>query len=291
MVIKLIELVNNFYRDEVDNLNAFGEFCCFGNYDAMNIKGFNIANNSPKGGWEITNEATMNRLDGTCDSRNILCYGKDDDKDKAFWKAAEGSAVLFVTMIKLGYEKAEILVYQKNLVDIINKVESTIAYQSSSHCEIVAIKHTNSHKEGMAYIQHLQEIMKEIQIQVVKMYTIFAVRESRLENVAGIEEELVDCKLKAVMKDWESLDEFLKSLYGRLQTDGGKEQCKVEVYKTLGGSDILIELRNVSLTKLLTCYKMGELLTHSNKLYGSTFYNVESEILSKERRIPWSNGS
>lgn len=289
MIIRLIELVNNFYKDtnpgNEETTKSLGEFCCFGYYDAMDIKKCESTDGEHKRSWEIVNEAVLKRLDGTCDSRIILCYGNDDDKDEKFWKCAETSPFLFVTMVRLGDGETGMLEYQRQLMDKMNEEENVIAYYSDSHCEMVVVRHTDRYEEGMKHVHVLQDKMEHVQMKIVKLYTISTVREDMLEHVDQMQEEVVSCRMRAVVKDKLFLKEFLEELRKKLKDTG----LKMKVYETLGGSDVSIEIKGVSLRKLLACYKMGELLTHSNEIYGKAFYNVESEIFSEEWRIPWDN--
>lgn len=289
MVIRLIEMVNNFYKDNNpgsgEPTKVLGEFCCFGYYDAMDIKKYVNVDGRYKESWEIVNEAVLKRLDGTCDSRIILCYGNDDAKDEKFWKDAPMSPFLFVTMVRLGDGKDGMLEYQRQLMDKMNEEENVIAYYSNSHCEIVVLRHTNHYKEGMEHVHDLQDKMENVQMKIVKLYTISAVREDMLGHIDQIQEELVSCRMRAVVKD----KSFLKEFLGKLGKELSIDEREMMAYETLGGSDVSIEIKSVSLGKLLACYKMGEILTHSNKMYGKVFYNVESEIFSEEWVIPWHN--
>ena len=62
------------------------------------------------------------------------------------------------------------------------------------------------------------------------------------------------------------------------------EKFGVKFYQTLGNSDCLIEISQVPIKQMLRCYKMGELLTHTNKFYKDAFFNVESQFLFMEKR-------
>ena len=195
------------------------------------------------------------------------------------------SPFLFVTMVRLGDGENGMLEYQRQLMDKMNGEENVIAYLSNSHCEIVVVRHTDRYEEGMKHVHDLQDKMEHVQMKIVKLYTISAVRENMLGDVDQLNEELVSCRMRAVVKDKSFLKGFLEELRNKLEDTGSK----MKTYETLGASDVFMELENVSLRKLLACYKMGELLTHSNEMYGKAFYNIESEIFSEEWRIPWDN--
>lgn len=299
MTIRLVELINSFYRDEVDESDKkdkpMGKYCCFGYFDAMDVEIVRNIGNGRKDNWEILNEASVKRLNGMCNSTNVLCLTRDDSKDENFWEFAEGYPFLFVTMIRIAKESKKDSEYQKNFMDKINNEDDTIAYYSSSHCEVIVMKCSKGYKSGAVYVHGLRSTLNDLNMKIVKMYTIFSIREAELQRgeeiASGIEDQPVHCRMRGVVKEPHLLVSFINTLHNKLKLDGNESSGSIEVYKTLGGNDVLIEINDVQLSRLLSCYRAGELLTHSNKLYGNTFYNVETEILDKECRVEWSNGS
>ena len=77
---------------------------------------------------------------------------------------------------------------------------------------------------------------------------------------------------------------YINKLKKALKWENNKEDLEIKCFKTLGNSDLLIEIPKVSLKKLLKCYKMGEVLTHTDEDYQKAFFNIASSILSTEER-------
>lgn len=91
------------------------------------------------------------------------------------------------------------------------------------------------------------------------MYSIFSVREEVLKAKAElpnkIASEEVGVRLRIMIKKDREMGAFLQELWEILFKD--------------------------EMQKLLSCYSMGSLLTHTNEQFGKAVYNIETEILIK----------
>ena len=84
------------------------------------------------------------------------------------------------------------------------------------------------------------------------------------------------------MKNKQEALRFLNRLGESLAEDD--QIVKSKIYDILGEQDLLFDMNNVPLEKILPFYAMGEYMSHSNEHYKKAFYNVESRFIL-ERRI------
>ncbi len=273
MIIRRIQLKNNLYMDngQVNNKSEpLGEYCVFGYFDAMNIS---QKYEGQEGAWEILSEGVIDEMDGSCAVRSLLCVSKDQEKDAAFWGDEVVLPLLFISIIRLKepIDSSDLI----GRMDTLNQSDDKMAYFSYEHSELIVFMKTKSYSDGYSFSQKLHE-----SFQIYKMYTIFSVKEAALESYdvieRGIINERVDCRLRAIVKDWSLVSEMKEKLENALEVSG------ISARRMLGNTDVLLEINNVSLPKLLVHYKMNELLTHSNPEYQRAFYNVETEILLAE---------
>lgn len=288
MIIRLMQFINNFYKDAQENschtqgTPELGAYCSFGYFDAFQTSITSKIENRRNDIWNILKDATLEQLDETCSRRNLICGIKDDNKDITFWVEAKNCLFLFITMIRLKnpYENIESL---ENSVGIINNESDAIAYYSNDHCELVVAKFCNNYKIGVEHVMNLRREMS-----VLKMYTIFSVREDILANATNCDqinkEERINCRLTSVVKSQAEAEKFIEKLYNLLSNNGQDQEMSVTQYNTFGGSDMLIDIHNVIFAKILECYstKQKGLLTHFNNDYSEAFYNIETEFLLRE---------
>lgn len=273
MIIRRIQLKNNLYMDHgqvKDKSEPLGEYCVFGYFDAMNIS---QEYEGQEGAWEVLSRGVIDEMDGSCAVRSLLCVSRDQEKDASFWKGKVTLPLLFVSIIRLKepIDSSDLI----ERMDMLNQSDYKMAYFSYEHSELIVFMKTRSYSEGYFFSQELHK-----NFQIYKMYTIFSVKEAALNSYDAIKsdiiDESVDCRLRAIVKDWCLVNEMKERLENVL------EGAKISARRMLGNTDVLLEINNVSLPKLLVHYKMNELLTHSNPEYQKVFYNVETEILLAE---------
>lgn len=276
MVIRRIQLKNNLYLDKrqgkgSNNAKPLGEYCVFGYFDAMSI---DRKDEGRSGVWQVLSEGIIREIDGSCSVRNLLCVSEDKEKDKRFWQN-DSCPLLFVSVIRLKEPIESTAVKEK--MDELNQRETSMAYFSYEHSELIAFFKTNQYSDEHGFCRKLHEMF-----QIYKMYTIFSIKEKTLESYNVINEEIiderVDCRLRAIVKDWNKIHEMKEKLGDALEEETGFRPSISERHM-IGNTDVLFEINDVSIQKLLTCYKMNELLTHSNPYYQEVFYNIETEIL------------
>ena len=275
MVIRRIQLKNNLYLDGgSNNSGPLGEYCVFGYFDAMSI---DRRDERELGAWKVLSEGVIGEIDGSCSVRSLLCVSGDEEKDKLFWQADMQTVsypLLFVSIIRLKEPIESIAVKKK--MDELNQSEKGMAYFSYEHSELIAFFKTNKYSDGHKFCKILHEMF-----QIYKMYTIFSVKEQTLDSYDIIKKEIieekVDCRLRAIVKDWSKIHRMKEKLEDALAEEP-RIKPMISERHMMGNADVLFEVNNVSIQKLLTCYKTNELLTHSNSYYQEVFYNIETEI-------------
>lgn len=217
------------------------------------------------------NEKIVEKLNGDYNIRNVVCVTYDDTKDDAFWEEAERMPFLFVSLVNISHVESNMI---EKLLRYNNNQPHVMAYYTYDYSEIAVISVAESYKQGFRRVPLLFNKMK-----IFKMYTVFAVREDILDDCKNVHEESIDCRLYAAVKNWDKIIEFKRKLAKDLE----KEENDIKIYDTLGNIDCLIEIPQVSIKKMLCCYKMGRLLTHTDECYEKTFFNIESQFLVGER--------
>lgn len=280
MELRIIQMINNFYKDQMesdDDKSCLGEYCAFGYFDALHIGDpiEYISNNSI---WKCFSELTIKEFSGDNSRRVLPCLIENkNNADEKFWNKAKTLPFLFISMIRTKRNNS-IEAWINNKIEKVNRdAESkkpSIAYLTNNHSEIVVIHADNSYIEGMKYLRELNE-----NDNVLKKYTIFAAQEDALdidgELYKSIESDKIRCHLEGVVKNWKNINEFRSELSNELKMD----EKKICTGNILGSKDILIEIPEVNIKDIIRLYKMGNLLTHSNKRYFcKTFYNLETKF-------------
>lgn len=277
MILRMIQIINNFYRDNTNQSNeSLGEYCAFGCYDALHIcdrAEYGKENNHSI--REIINDSVMNaKTDWKCNSYFIPCITKDEKTDEDFWKNAETLPFLFFSLLRTKKTEASTDNNNKKLKPK-DSTDPVMTYLTTEHSELAVFYATDSYSRGMKYISDLNRMEN-----ILKKYTIFATREDALNKNTEIyekmkNEEIVECQLDAVVKNWRKVDSFIARLKEELNINNDIIKKRI----LLGSKDISIRIPKVNLKDLLCLYKMGSLLTHSNKEFGDTFFNIETQFL------------
>ena len=282
MKIRMLRLASNFYKDQTqyppspspigDIQQALGKYCCIGYFDALDIQPIPLKENSKRSIRRELSNVAIKGLDGSYNRKNIICITDQDKKDLEFWEEAEKNPFLFVSMIRTTQDESTEKPNAKSIheiIDGINQKAHSIAYYTYDHSEIVVFI------SGVSYLSNLQRILAYYNtINVFKMYTIAAVQEKDLETCTSFDEEIVKCILRATVKNMPEAQKFLAEFKNFLSP------YVLQCYDTLGDSDLLIEIPSINIAKLLSCYKMGNLLTHTNPFYMKAFFNIETQIFS-----------
>ena len=269
-------MINNYYKDEEDasvtprtiTNTALGEYCSLGHFDALHVELLDCEKEqlNPNVRAKI-NETVVKKFDGRYNTRNVVCVTYDDAGDEEFWKGAGGKPFLFVSLVNIKQIGAQEL---ENLIRSFNRINNVMAYYTYDHSEIAVLRAEESYVHGFKEILCLYDKM-----DIFKMYTVFAIKEDALEECENVCEEVIDCRLFATVKNRGKAGEFKKELANVLQ----KEDTEIKMYQTLGNSDCILEIPQISIKKILYCYKMGRLLTHTNEYYKQAFFNIESQFL------------
>ncbi len=297
--VRVIKLANNFYKDGMDpdepeesgemrQSLGLEEYCCLGYFDALGIQPIDLSDGETnKSIREKVNRIVVEGFDGECNKKNVICITDDGKKDEEFWsgtgKESEGEPwmgasrqpCLFVSLVRLkGSQGSESMLCE--YIGKINKEKDMIAYYTYGHSDIVVLKSGSGYIGGMESILRLYKEM-----EIFKMYSVYAVREEALDTCESINDEMVNCMLSATVKDENKVGAYLKKLEDCLRNYGVPDDFQITPYDTLGNNDCMVEILNVPLKGLLHEYKMNRLLTHTNPMYQKSFFNVESQLFCR----------
>lgn len=277
MTTRVIQMLNNYFKDgenresKPEAQEALGEYCCLGLFDALHIE--LVEKGEGQEGQDVRsriNEGIVGKLQGEYNVRSVVCVTENDAEDEAFWQEAEKMPFLFVSFVNIGREEKR---RPEKLRDAMEKVvaeKHVMAYYTYDHSEIAVIRTAESYLQGFQEVLDLYD-----KVDIFKMYTVFAVREDVLENCERVRDEIISCMLYATVKNQKWVEKYKRELARALC----KKEEEIKIYETLGHSDCLIEILQVSIKKLLCCYKMGRLLTHTNSYYNQAFFNIETQFM------------
>lgn len=277
--IRILQLKNNFYwNNEAKAKEALGEYCVLGYFDAMDITKADKAEVKDFYTWGHLGELTFKRK-STLSCRTLVCVTEQQEEDDAFW-SDKTQILYFITMIRIK-KNASAQDKWRELENKLPKSGNYINYLSYDHSEIIVVTKTNTFSEGSRSVRLIRKIC-----DAVKTYTVFAVREDILQSYEEIQSKLhqekVCCRLHCMVRNYERAEAFRNKLKDHFSSRHENADIVVRKYETFGGYDWLLEMDGVSISSVLECYRMGEMLTHSNEDYVAAFFNVESEILTEE---------
>lgn len=278
--VRILQLKNSFYWNSggTDG-KALGKYCALGYFDALDITSAEKVEVTSFDTWKQLGELTINQ-GNTLNCRTLVCVTEQHEKDKEFWND-KTHVLYFITMVRLN---KSMWVEDKcnEIVSGLPESKNHINYLSYDHSEIIAVTKTNTYSEG---IKNVEQIRKNC--NAVKTYTVFAVEENTLQSYDDIRKKLTEenvcCRLHCMVRDYAKAEDFRKKLEKRFSYRN-ERPIKIRKFETFGGYDWLLEIDSASISSVFECYKMGELLTHSNTSYKEAFFNVESEILIEEEQ-------
>lgn len=261
---------------------ALGEYCCMGHFDALHIEMVEWVEEESENASNIRgkiNQTITEKYNGCYNIKNVVCITSDDEKDVRFWEEAGNMPYLFISLVRMKPSEENSSVKLDCLIQEFNKLDHVMTYYTYDHSEIVIIR------TGKSYIKGFETILAMYnKVSILKMYSIFAVRESELKDCESVEDEIIDCRLNATIKDQRKVAEFETQLRKFFRDENMPGQFRINFYQTLGNCDCLIEISQVPVKRLLSCYRMGNLLTHTNGYYNKAFFNVETQFLLMEKR-------
>lgn len=279
MRIRVLQMINNYYKDEGEEAIIseertkieLGEYCCLGHFDALHIELLKNPKPMNQSAREEINSIVVKKFKGDYNIRNVVCITFDDEKDEKFWNEASSKPFLFISLVNI---KKAIEQNLDKIIQILNSKANVMSYYTYDHSEIAILRTGDSYIKGFEEILSLYDIM-----DVFKMYTVFSIRESVLQECKDVCEETVACRLLATVKNLSEAGVFKRELASAL----GMEDMEIKMYQTFGNCDCILEIPSVSIKRILHCYKMGNLLTHTNGHYKQAFFNVESQFLIEGR--------
>lgn len=291
MKIRVIQLMNNFFRDEngtiLNKEKALGTYCTFGYFDALQVEESRVFPETEESIiWENIEKVAVNTLDGTCNRRNLVCMTDEDEKDETFWEKANQYPYLFISLIRMRHGREDMETMNR-VMEKLSKSKTVIAYFCYNHSELVLAKLEDSYIEGMKFVLSMREKLKSLNI-----HSIFSVREEMIRSEEmlrnKIKDEEVAVQWRLMLKKDQEINGFLQCLWETLFADKiqektkGKKEC-FEKYHTLGSNDMMVRTDRIGMRRLLACYSMGRLLTHTNDQFAKAVYNIQTEILVIKR--------
>jgi len=276
--VRILQLKNNFYWNSggTDG-KALGPYCVLGYFDALDITMADKVEVTSFNTWEQLGKLTFER-DNALSCRTLVCVTEQQEKDETFW-SDETYVLYFITMVRIN-KAAGVKDKWGKIEEELQRSENHINYLSYDHSEIIVVTKTNTYSDG---IKNMKRIRKAC--EAVKTYTVFAVKEDVLQSYEKIQKKLfpenVCCRLHCMVRDYAKAETFRRKMERRF-SQRNRRPVKIRRYEMFGGYDWLLEIDDVSISSVFECYKMGEMLTHSNECYKEAFFNVESEILVEE---------
>lgn len=254
-----------------------GAYCVIGYFDAFDISEEKKVKLTDFNTWDYLGKLTS-QLDGTVNCRMLVCVTEHQEEDKRFWENQSDDSLFFITMVRVSSKMKS-----DKMNDIIRKLAKTqkcIGYFSYDYSEIIVVTKTNKYSDGIKAVKKLRKILG-----AVKTYTVFAVMEKFLESYESIQKIIVNekicCRLHCMVKDYKEAEKFKLELEQHMSNRNGRK-IKIHKFETFGEYDWLMEINSISICSMFECYKMKNLLTHSNNIYNKAFFNIESEILVEE---------
>lgn len=268
MVVRVVELLTHIHNDDIrQDGGPLAEYSCLGYFDALHMESFEYDVQGEKLNiYETVEKKTIKNIDGRCTRKTLICINKNKSKEEEFWQKTEEDNLLFVSVVRLKTsEKGN----TASIVDKFDRRPSTIAYLTYDASELVIFMSTNSYESGMQFVVSLHD-----EISIYRVFTVMAIKERFKENKV---DETVRCRLRASVRAREEVDVWMKELEDTLA-------CKCERFHTLGEKDLLIEINDISLNKVLPLYLGNELLSHGNEQFRKTFFEMQSEFLEVVER-------
>ena len=277
MVVRVVELLNSFYKDSVEisgTEEALGDYCIWGFFDALKIKRI-TAGFDKKGIMRSVTDTVICDYNGLFNRKEIICIHEDEKKDDSFWKDADKKPYLYITLIRKE-RREDSSENVDNMMKEINCRRKQIAYYSYSHSEIIIIGYSDSCKECLDKVLRIKNMLP-----IFKTVTVFGIKERELGNLTNVKKERVSLRLAGKVREQENAINMVKKLDEKIQEKGVGTDYEYRAYDTLGAKDIIIEILNVPIENILPFYATGELLTHTNPEYGASFYNIETQIITE----------
>lgn len=266
-MIRLFEFKNSFMRKQARAVSA--RFSSIGYFDGLDMAVFSE---------EETILSEPIRLDHLekeeCDFFSMT--GMREQEDEAFWENST-EPYLFVSYLRL--EDAS-----ENLDGIVEAIEgkfNAVCYYTIDSSDLIICMKSRAYKDAYINIERgYPEVVagKEKKgNKIKKIYSIVSLEQSFLDNIEAyadrIVNEKISCYLGCVVKDWDEIDAFIGEL--KRELPGGK----IKRFGVLGSDDVIIEINDIEILRLLALFGQRRLLVHDNEFYSRAFYNIKTEIL------------
>lgn len=285
MNVRVIQLLNHYPDDSTcSGEEPLGKLCAFGYHDALEIY-TNEQTQILSGGtneqmtlWKMMENITIEKVNGTHTMNLVSGIFEEDlqEKEAKFWYSDKNFPYYFIIMMRIADDISRKKIQDQ--LEVEKQKENLIIYKTLEHCEIIAVCKTKKYKEGLKMIEELRNSFR-----TKKTYSVFALEESLLKDKKYWKmrlkesQERVKVQLNITMKNKQEALKFLNRLENILTEDNSNVKSKI--YDILGDGDLLFDIDNIPLEKILPLYAMGEYMSHSNDDYKRAFYNVESKFI------------
>ena len=255
------------------------QFICFGDYDGMDI--FDIKDNSDGSFMNLreypTENPKVNSADAITQEYNIF-RPKDEsypDKEANFWK--DSKPILATSFISLSHESK---ITPDQLVSFEMGKDCAIAYFSIDLGEIILFIKQDTYKECDDFLTDLR-YCHVLEPKITYSYTITSIPSYKTmlykdELLKVYPESLVKVTLSISSICHDGQTRNSKKFIDDLEAVIGKG--KIETTSILGNYDIHVAIKDIVFGELISLYKTGEILSHTNETYKNTIYSCITRI-------------
>lgn len=283
-MVRIFHLKNNYFSNEIEMVSA--DYSVLGYFDGLSMEAHY---EKGKNAIDYLMIEEKNNPYEQCDYFDIVGFRDDEKYDRSFWEKGK-NPYIFISCIRFSQ-------LSSISEEIIKKIEITydaICYTTIDSNDLIICRRTKSFADGYEKIESYENMFQIIdeRNKIQKVFSIIAISQVVLDILSGCElerwsekdkemgrteksnllEEDVSCQIRCVIKDRESMKEFVDDLEKELGTC-----CSVQ--GILGSDDYILHINGIKMTDLLALYGYNRLLTHGNINYKKAFYNVQTEIL------------
>ena len=222
----------------IKGINSLGKYRSFGFYDAIDIsKEFDMDISDKRNQWHVASQTSVQNLNANNYKRDLICFTDDKASDDFFWKQAMFSPILFITLARIDKEWDD---ESNNYLKIIHKEQSeylnnhSMIYFTSIHSEFVVVTYGESFSQCK---DKAVDLLRKY--GCLKLYSIFSVAETEVENPSHIVDESVKCRLKVIVRDPKRIEDFVSKLKLIIGTS-------IDAQWAVGKSDMIIDIHKIS---------------------------------------------
>lgn len=207
---------------------------------------------------------------------------KCDRQDATFWSenSHKHPHVLLVSFVHLSSNQAS--VWMNVIREIENTYPEVIGYFALEQSDLILFIKGQTYEECDKIITKIRyKAFSDNTLNVTYSYSIPAILANAFEDdnkIALYSEELSKVDILVSAKSNHTLPENSKDFVNALSTCVSNWGGTCVPASRFGDYDIQVEIAGIKMSHLLFLHKKGELLCHTNKLYGDVTYNCITKI-------------